>query len=227
VRLLLVSATEFELAGVGEALNILPNQVAGNQEEGSKISWLVHGVGMVETAFSLGQHFAKNQYDLIIQAGIAGAIDRSIELGSVVEIQSDCFGGFGAEHQDESIESVFDLGLISKGGIYNSSGFIKNQRQPIEDLRQCIGITVQAAHGSEPSINRMKVEHPSCQVESMEGAAFLMSCKRAGQAGVQLRAISNYVEPRNRDAWKIQEALDSLNKYLIEYIKTLSSNFAQ
>jgi futalosine hydrolase len=32
----------------------------------------------------------------------------------------------------------------------------------------------------------------------------------------ELRAISNYVEPRNRDNWKMKEAIENLNTILIE-----------
>ena len=50
----------------------------------------------------------------------------------------------------------------------------------------------------------------------MEGAAFFQACMTEGVAFSEIRAISNYVEPRNRDNWKIAEAIENLNKTLIE-----------
>ena len=48
----------------------------------------------------------------------------------------------------------------------------------------------------------------------MEGAAFFYACLSAGLEPVQLRAISNYVEPRNREAWRMREAITALNDTL-------------
>ena len=47
-------------------------------------------------------------------------------------------------------------------------------------------------------------------VESMEGAAFMYACLTLGQRFAQIRAISNLVQRRNREAWKLGEAVASL-----------------
>ena len=44
----------------------------------------------------------------------------------------------------------------------------------------------------------------------MEGAAFMYTCMIHGLAHAQVRAVSNFVEKRNRDAWKIGEAIRRL-----------------
>ena len=44
----------------------------------------------------------------------------------------------------------------------------------------------------------------------MEGAAFMYACMIQGIAHAQVRAVSNFVEKRNRDAWKIADAIRSL-----------------
>ena len=58
--------------------------------------------------------------------------------------------------------------------------------------------------------------HPG--VETMEGAAFLMSCSNDGIASLQVRSISKYVGRRNRDAWNIPLAIENLNKKAIEIL---------
>ena len=50
------------------------------------------------------------------------------------------------------------------------------------------------------------------QVESMEGAAFMYACATADVPFAHVRAVSNFVEPRNRAAWKIQEAIAALDR---------------
>ena len=44
----------------------------------------------------------------------------------------------------------------------------------------------------------------------MEGAAFMYACLVHGQPFAQVRAVSNVVERRNREAWKLPEAIESL-----------------
>jgi futalosine hydrolase len=48
----------------------------------------------------------------------------------------------------------------------------------------------------------------------MEGAAFFYACLLAEVSFVEVRSISNYVEKRNRDNWKMTEAITNLNAVL-------------
>jgi futalosine hydrolase len=50
----------------------------------------------------------------------------------------------------------------------------------------------------------------------MEGAAFFQTCLTEGVAFAQIRAVSNFVEARNRDNWKMEEAIKNLNEVLVE-----------
>ena len=71
------------------------------------------------------------------------------------------------------------------------------------------GITVNTVHGNERSIAAV-VQRFKPQVESMEGAAFMYACLIHERPFAQVRAVSNVVERRNRDAWKMAEAIGSL-----------------
>jgi futalosine hydrolase len=53
----------------------------------------------------------------------------------------------------------------------------------------------------------------------MEGIAFHYACKQAKIPFLQIRAISNYVTPRNKSEWEIPLAIQNLNQYLIETFK--------
>jgi futalosine hydrolase len=53
----------------------------------------------------------------------------------------------------------------------------------------------------------------------MEGAAFHYVCLQEGMPFAQVRSISNYVEPRNRSAWKIKEAVIALNEWVVAFLK--------
>ncbi|HEY9083244.1 MAG TPA: hypothetical protein VIN73_07910, partial [Vicingaceae bacterium] len=82
------------------------------------------------------------------------------------------------------------------------------------------GITVNTTHGDETSIAKVKnLFHP--QVESMEGAAFLYACLLEGISCLQIRAISNKVERRNKDNWDIKLAVKNLTEKSLAIIKNL------
>ena len=212
MRVLVVAATEFEVGG------LMPEVRIKNQESRVKnqdIEILVTGVGMVATAFALGKHLATNQYDLAINLGIAGSFDRSITLGDLVEVVEDSFSELGAE-DDEEFLSIEKLGF----GEANFKPSVRLYDFGITDIRQVSAITVNTVHGNETSIKKLS-HRIKPQLESMEGAAFFYACKQAGVPGMQIRAVSNYVEKRNRDAWMIGLAIKNLNSFAAELLKGL------
>jgi len=200
MRVLVVAATEFEVGG-------LMSEV---RSQGSDIDFLVTGVGMVATAFALGKHFATNQYDLAINLGISGSFDRHIALGEVVEVIEDSFSELGAEN-GETFLSIDELGF--------GEGVFQSTAKPIH-LKQVKAITVNTVHGNEPSIQKI-IDRLNPQLESMEGAAFFYACKQAGIPCLQIRAVSNYVEKRNRDAWQIGLAIKNLNSFALDLLKQM------
>jgi len=178
-----------------------------------EISTLITGAGMVPTAFALGQHLAINQYDLAINLGIAGSFDRDIALGEVVEITEDTFAELGAE-DDENFITIDELG-------FGKSGFSSTYPLPAKfNLKKTAAITVNTVHGNEASIKKLS-NRVNAQIESMEGAAFFYACAAAGVPCMQIRAVSNYVEKRNRGAWQIGLAIKNLNTFAVDFLKQL------
>jgi len=55
----------------------------------------------------------------------------------------------------------------------------------------------------------------------MEGAAFHYVCLQQHIPFIQIRSISNIVGVRDKNKWKMKEAIESLNKKLIETIELL------
>jgi len=201
MRILVVAATEFEV----ESLRKEP------MDHGPwTIDFLITGAGMVSTAFALGKHLATNKYDLAINLGIAGSLDRSIALGDVIEITDDTFAELGAEDDDEFI-------TIDKLG-FGKSNFSSTYHLPSKfNLKKASAITVNTVHGNEATIQKLS-SRINAQIESMEGAAFFYACAMAGVPCMQIRAVSNYVEKRNRDAWQIGLAIKNLNTFAVEFM---------
>ena len=179
---------------------------------------IVSGAGMVATAYSLGIALRNFQPDLILNVGIAGAIDRTIQLGTLVNVVQDYLHRFGAEDNNQFI-SASEIGLLNPEVEYLQSSPIKIDRNTllnsIDLLPKVNGITVQTVHGNASSIEKLKLQHPEAQIESMEGAAVFYAGFMEKIPVIQLRSISNFVEPRNRASWKINEAIQVLNDFLI------------
>jgi futalosine hydrolase len=90
-------------------------------------------------------------------------------------------------------------------------------------LKQATAITVNTVHGNEPSIKKL-ADRLQPQLESMEGAAFFYACRQADVPCLQIRAVSNYVEKRNRDAWRIELAIKNLNSFAAEFLAEFVGN---
>ena len=206
MRILIVAATENEIIATRDhytrtdSVNFSPD-------------FLVTGVGMTATAYSLTKRLASRKYDLVVNIGVAGSFRNEISLGDVVNVVSDTFADFGAE-DGEKFMSVFDLSLHGNDAFPFWNGKIKNEHAgkyaAISHLKKVKAITVNKAHGNNQSIQKTVFKfHPD--VETMEGAAFFYVCAMERVPFIQLRAISNRVELRNRNAWKIDLALDNLS----------------
>ncbi|UKJ08197.1 futalosine hydrolase [Solitalea lacus] len=180
---------------------------------------LITGIGMVATAYQLTKKLLSNRYELVINAGIAGSFDRSLALGSVVQVASDCFPELGAEDGDQFID-LFSLGFVDENETPFSNKKLINPFQ-IEGLQVVSGITVNKVHGNEASITAIQ-QRFATQSESMEGAAVLYVCLTEQVKCLQLRSISNYVERRNRNAWNIPLAISNLNQALITIVNSFS-----
>jgi len=219
MKILLVAATLLELKPIQRKLE--------EQKPMHDIYTLVTDVGMIATTFQLTKVLKEEKFDLAINVGIAGAFDRKLVLGEVVEVVQDQFSEEVVEDGIElkSYEEVglrgknqrpFTNGVLNRSFLFLQSAFV-NSSQPLKEVSS---ITVNTVHGNEFSIKRIQ-ERLNPQIESMEGAAFFYVCNQMEVPSLQLRAISNYVEKRNRDAWEIELALNNLAIEILAIFKKL------
>jgi futalosine hydrolase len=214
MKILIVAATEAELNGLKHQLNT---------EHLASLDFLVTGVGMINTCFELTKSLLNNQYNYVINIGIAGSFDRTIELGDVVWIKKELFSEMGAEDGDEFL-SLIQLGLQAHDEFPFEWGELKAPLLPelntLSKLKQVRAITVNTVHGNDAHIMKTNMQF-SPQIESMEGAAVFYVGLKMNIPFIQIRAISNYVERRNREAWNIPMALINLHKQSLLLIKEL------
>lgn len=213
MKLLLVTATPEEIQPLSSHFDFRegPNIVNGNE-----IFILVTGVGMVATAWSMGQALASDTFDFAFNAGIAGSFSRTLNPGDVVNVEKDCFSELGVQDHDAFL-SIDHLGF-GRGTEYPVSGHLSDALS--DHLPKVSAITVNTVHGNEESIEQT-VARLNPDIETMEGAAFFYCCRMKSLPGLQVRAVSNYVERRNRLAWNVPLAIANLNKELIYLLNKL------
>ncbi len=215
MNILIVSATPFEITPLLKEINAdmegkIISSYNYNQHE---ITILITGVGIARTSFYLGKYLS-DKYDIAINAGICGSFNYTLSIGEVVRIDEDCFADLGAE-DDEQFLSIEELKLL---GTYHIKNTVIFDHTYLHGLKNVKGATVNTTHGNINSIEKF-ISHTKADVESMEGAAFLFACNQAQIKCLQIRAISNYVEKRDRNKWNIPLAIERLNTFLIGFIK--------
>ena len=206
MKILIVAATKEEIA---------PSIPFLEQKE---IDFLVTGVGMVATAFALGQKLQIPHYDLIVNVGIAGSFTPELRIGEVVHVTKDRLSELGAEDK-ESFMSIEDLGFGQS--LFEPKPNTATKK--LETLRKADGITVNTVHGNALSIQKIAASLHTTTVESMEGAAVFFAAEKSSIAVVQVRAISNYVEPRDKSRWDIPLAVKNLNDWLKDFVLSLGN----
>jgi len=223
MRILVVTATDAEVAALVPSL--VPaagrtSRLRSYTHDRHAVDVLTTGVGMVATAMWCSGVFARERYDLVVNGGVCGSFRPALPPGTVVHVTTDRIAEFGAE-DGEAFLTVQELQLLGEDEFPWTCGRLVNSVPPrngaLDQLPVGDAITVNTVHGNEATIARV-VERYNPHVESMEGAAFMYACLVHGVPFAQVRAVSNIVERRNRNAWKLREAVDALGAALFAII---------
>jgi futalosine hydrolase len=187
-----------------------------------KIYFHQSGVGMMATLFSLTKLIMEEKPDLILQVGIAGCFDTSIELGRIVVVNKEIDGNSGVE-ENGKWRDLFDLKLEKANYPPYEKKTLPNphiDKLNLLKLKTVTGITVNEITTRKERIKQLVKKYEPV-TESMEGAALHYVCRNTNTSFLQMRTISNYVGERDKSKWKIKESLDNLNASLIKYIDKL------
>ncbi len=187
------------------------------------IDMLVTGAGVPSTIYHLQKRVHQIDYDLIIQAGIAGTYNGNIKPGQTVLVKQDSFADLGMEEK-ENFTPLFESGLADKNEFPFTNGWLVNPHEIFKrsSLPAVYAITVNKVSDSELQKNQF-VKQFNADIESMEGAALHFVCLQENVAFIQVRSISNYVGERDKTKWMMKEAIDSLNTELSKLINQLKN----
>ena len=218
MRILIVAATAMELAPLAARLDHVPATARAARlhrctHAGHDIDTLTTGVGMVATAAWCSRALADTRYALALNIGVCGSFDPALAPGTVVHVVSDRIAELGAE-DDDAFLTIQDLNLVGEDLFVNGA---PPRNAVLGRLPEVSGITVNTVHGNERSIAAV-VRRFKPQVESMEGAAFMYACLIHEVPFAQVRAVSNLVERRNRESWRMADAIRNLGAAALRII---------
>lgn len=208
MRILLCAATTFEVAPTLEFLQ--KNKSADTH----LVDVLITGVGLLPASFHLTQQAALHRPQLIVQAGVAGSIDDRLSLGETVCVTEEFVGDSGV-YQNGGFASLFDMALADSHMHPWTAGKLVNKnmdRLPLEGLKAVTGVTVNEITTHMERIHYYK--QCGAQVESLEGAALHYVGLMMDIPFLQLRSVSNYAGERNKQHWRLKEAIANLNDTL-------------
>jgi len=215
MNILIVAATAIEIKPFLQYLK--------KRKDDADIDVLITGIGLTATTYSLTKHFTIKKPDLVIQAGVAGCFDSSVELGEVLMVKQDTIADQSVVEL-KKLKTLFDLNLVPHDQHPYTSGWLINPLNRflgLPGIKQVKGISVNQISTSAEMIKfYRKTFNPV--IESMEGAALHYVCLMENIPFIQLRSISNYIGERNKKKWDMQDSIKNLNNELVKLVKKIS-----
>ena len=205
MNVLVISATEFEIEPLVHENNIA--------------DVLITGIGIPATIFHLTKKLSQKNYDLVIQAGIAGTFSPDLKKGTVLLIDKDAFGDLGI-YEKGNFKTLFDSGFINENEFPFSNGWLVNRHEYLthSSLSLATGITINKITDDGIQIKKLSDKFKP-DIESMEGAALHYVCLQQKIKFLQLRSISNTVGERDKQKWEMKKAITNLNMELKKIIQ--------
>jgi futalosine hydrolase len=224
MKILIVAATWMEVKLLVDEFTLLNEKshlVKEYELHGTKVDILITGIGTTFTTFHLTTALSGSKYDFVLNVGIAGSLTREIRIGEVVNVISEEFADLGVEEKDEFL-TLFESGFMDSNEFPFEHGILKaTNNNGIMNFKKVRGITTNKSFGRSSSIAEIHQKF-SAHIESMEGAAVFYVCNWLGVSCYQVRAISNFVEPRDSSKWNIPLALENLKEAILVVLKKLT-----
>jgi futalosine hydrolase len=215
MNILIAAATSIEIKPFLQYLK--------KRKDEADIDVLITGIGLTATTYSLTKQFSIRKPDLVIQAGVAGCFDLSVELGEVLMVKQDTIADQSVVEL-KKLKTLFDLNLVPHDLHPYKNGWLVNPLNKylgLPGIKQVSGISVNQISTDKKMIRFYKKTFEPV-TESMEGAALHYVCLMESIPFMQLRSISNYIGERNKKKWDMQDSIKNLNNELVKLVKKIS-----
>ncbi len=159
---------------------------------------------------------AGRPYRGVVSAGVAGGFGDMVTVGGTVLGTCAVAADLGAE-SPEGFIPVDELGMppeLLGGGttVDADPKLLAALRAALPEATVGPVLTVSTVTGSAASTEELRRRHPNAVAEAMEGYGVAVAASHAGVPFAELRTISNPIGPRDRDAWRMRDALNALTK---------------
>ncbi len=213
MNVLVIAATEKELTGIKEISFDWPSIM---------VQTAVTGVGLMPSTYAILQFLIASRPDVIIQLGIAGGFNPSIELGTAVTVRKEMLADMGV-YETSGYRDIFEMGLTEKNSAPFEQGAIVNHHENLIEALSLPVVSAVSVNEISTSTEKIKLfsEKYKADIESMEGAALHYVCTLQQIPFVQIRGISNLVGERDKSKWKIPESLHAATNACINLINKI------
>lgn len=160
------------------------------------------GVGPAAAAAGTAWRLARTPYDLVVSAGVAGAMPDRAGVGDVVVATRSIAADLGADSPDGFIP-VSRLGFGDDA--IDADPVLKHPDAVVGAV-----LTVSTVTGTASGVETLARRHPDAVAEAMEGFGVASAARLAGVRFAEIRTISNLIGPRDRTTWRLAEALTAL-----------------
>jgi futalosine hydrolase len=188
----------------------------------NNVDIFITGVGVPATLYNLQKRLFTDEYDFVIQAGVAGAFATELQLGQTVFVKQDAFGDLGIE-ENKFFTPLTSSGFANTNNFPYADGWLINGNGiPKDTSLKCVkAVTVNKVTDDVLQKEQLiKAFNP--QIETMEGAALHYVCLQEEIPFLQIRTISNYVGERNKMKWQLTKAFENLNTQLQTLLNQLT-----
>ncbi|QGN45743.1 futalosine hydrolase [Micromonospora sp. WMMC415] len=159
---------------------------------------------------------AGQPYAAVVSAGVAGGFPGKVAVGGAVVGTSAIAADLGADSPAGFIP-VDQLGMPAEllgGGttVTADPALVAALRTALPAAAVGPVLTVSTVTGTAASTDALRRRHPDAVAEAMEGYGVAVAAAHTDLPFVELRTVSNPVGPRDRDAWRLREALAALTE---------------
>jgi futalosine hydrolase len=170
------------------------------------VETLVGGIGPVDAAARVARALHAQKYDMVINAGIAGAFPGVAHVGDGVVVGEELY----EIQQENGAPLTLPPGNLIADRVPADSQLIEAITALGFPLVR--GITVSAVTATEATATRLRGR--GAEIESMEGFAVLRAAQLAGVPAIEVRGISNIVGERAKSEWNFDAGLSGLRRVL-------------
>jgi futalosine hydrolase len=176
--------------------------VAATERELCGFGGLVCGIGPVEAAATTVEELTRRGAAALVHVGIAGG--RGLQVGTIV---------VGAD----SVYCDLSAAIPTVARVEPDAELLALVRAALPTAPSLTIGTSAAVAGPCALLS------PAPDVEAMEGFAVLRAAARAGVPAVEVRAISNEIGEDDRTRWRVDDALEAVERALPALLAAASS----